>query len=207
MRAWMLARDAAIGWGSAMDERLVAWGRAVKARGRLSGPVLWLFTDAARGGDVLAAVAALPRGLCGVVFRHDGVAGRTALAARVAVLCRARRLGMTVAGDWRLAARLGVGVHLRGGRGRRLVGRVCTASAHDVAEVRRGLAAGALVFVSPVWRTASHPGQAGLGVVRWAAMARAGGGRVLALGGVDGASVRRLPGGACGGVGAIGALM
>jgi pyridoxal phosphate enzyme (YggS family) len=45
MRAWMVSRFAAITLRSAMDTRLIAWGRAVK-RGSL--PPLWFFTDAAR---------------------------------------------------------------------------------------------------------------------------------------------------------------
>ncbi len=153
--------------------------------------MLWLFTDRARLADPLPAIAGLPKGQCGVVFRHEGVAGRAALAMAVAKLCRARRLALTVAGDWRLAASLGAGVHLRGGRGRAARGKLNTASAHDVAELRRGCWAGALVFVSPAFPTASHPGLAALGAWRWGLLAR--GAQVAALGGVAGNSVRRLP--------------
>jgi thiamine-phosphate pyrophosphorylase len=195
-----------------MDARLVAWARAVKARRKHRGctlPALWLFTDARRMPDPLPAIRLLPRGLCGVVFRHDGVPGRERLGAAVAALCRQRGLALAVAGDARLAFRLRAGPHLRaagggGGRSRRQP-RLATASAHGVADVRlarrRGAAA---VFVSPVFPTPSHPGAKGLGVIRFAALCR----RhpcVLALGGVDGASARRLPR-HCAGAGAIGAL-
>jgi thiamine-phosphate pyrophosphorylase len=187
-----------------MDRRLLAWARGVKAQHGGAQPVLWLFTDLARLPDPLPAVAALPRGLCGVVFRHEGVADRAGLARAVARLCRARGIVLTIAGDWRLAAALGVGVHLRGGRGCKRGGRLNTASAHGVAELRRGRLAGALVFLSPVFPTASHPGAAGLGPWRWGVLSR--GHRLAALGGVDGAVVRRLPRGSCVAVGAIGAL-
>ena len=187
-----------------MDQRLVAWGRAVKARRKLKAPVLWLFTDAARLPDPLGAIARLPQGLCGVVLRDDALPGRAALAADVARLCRQRRLVLSVAGDWRLAARLGAWVHLRRGKGAGWRGMPCTASAHDLTELRRGRARGALVFLSPVFPTASHPGAVAVGVLRWAALARGRKG-VLALGGVNGASVRRLPR-RIGGAGAIGAL-
>ena len=40
-------------------------------------------------------VRGLPKGLCGVVFRHDGVAGRAALGRAVWRFCRARRLTTT----------------------------------------------------------------------------------------------------------------
>jgi thiamine-phosphate pyrophosphorylase len=198
-----------------MDERLVAWARAVKARrakiSSASGvPVLWLFTDALRLPDPTAAAARLPRGLCGVVLRHDqlAAAARAALGRRLARICRARRNLLVVAGDWRLAAALGAGVHLRGGRGRR-GRRLATGSAHGMAELVAARRAGvAVAFLSPAFATASHPGAAGLGACRWARLGqRAGrtGFFVAALGGVDGANIRRL-GGGCAAAGAIGAL-
>lgn len=195
-----------------MDDRLIAWGRAVKMRNARRGwraPPLWLFTDPDRTPDLLAVVARLPAGLCGVVLRHDAVAGRAALARRVARLCQARRIMLSVAGDPALARSLRACTHLRGGHGWPGVFGA-TASAHGVAELVRGRRAGALVFLSPALATASHPGARPLGVVRWGLMARAGGahragGAVLALGGIDGASARRLPR-FCLGAGAIGAL-
>lgn len=210
-----------------MDHRLVAWARGVKARQRGKAakrhvPVLWLFTDAVRLPDPLKAVAALPARLCGVVFRHDGVAGRAALARMLAQRCRELRVPLAVAGDARLAAAVGAGVHLRGGlaatgpsmlasrswlRAKALV----TSSAHSRVELRRAWAAGAdAVFLSPVLPTRSHPGAPALGVLRWAALAggvsRGRHGAVLALGGIDGEAARRLPRW-CGGAAAIGALM
>jgi len=203
-----------------MDHRLAAWAREVKARQRRRElPVLWLFTDDARLVDPCAAIAALPPRLCGVVFRHDGVAGRAALAMRVARLCRSLGIALVVAGDARIASAVGAGVHLRGGRrkgcgqqdhGQRSwlrAGTLVTSSAHSAAEVRRAMALGVdAVFLSPVLPTSSHPGAPALGVVRWAAGARHVRGAVMALGGVDGGMIRRLPRW-CGGAGAIGALM
>lgn len=179
--------------------------------------MLWLFTDARRLADPLAAAARLPRGLGGVVLRHEGAPGRAALGRAVlgravlgralARVCRARGLALSVAGDWRLAAALGAGLHLRGGRRpagapRRLP--ALTSSAHGAADVRRARRAGALAFLSPAFPTASHPRVAGLGPCRWGLVARRGGGGVAALGGVDGRTVRRLPG--CVAAGAITAL-
>jgi thiamine-phosphate pyrophosphorylase len=191
-----------------MDGRLVAWARAVKTRRHAAYPVLWLFTDARRLPDPLPAIAALPKGLCGVVFRHDGVPGRVALGRQVADLCRARGVALTVAGDWRLALALGAGVHLRQGervpRGLRRATCV-TASAHSLAELRAARVKAALVFLSPVWPTPSHPGVGGLGVLRWARIASSSGG-VLALGGVSGQTVRRLPPARTLGAGAISAV-
>ena len=132
-----------------MDARLVAWARAVKARrarGRGSFPVLWLFTDERRLADPRPSVARLPRGLAGVVLRHDGDPRRAELGRALARICRARRLALVVAGDVRLAAALGAGVHLRGGRwpGHARTRRgVLTSSAHGPAELRRAQRAGA----------------------------------------------------------------
>jgi thiamine-phosphate pyrophosphorylase len=63
-----------------------------------------------------------------------------------------------------------------------------------------------MVFLAPVFATASHPQAAPLGPVRWGLLARGAGVAVAALGGIDGATVRRLPARLCAGVGAIGAL-
>ena len=151
-----------------------------------------------RGWTVLDAVAALPAGLCGVVFRHDGVAGRGGLARAVARLCRARRLGFVMAGD---GEGMGARRHLRGGIGFGGGGSGgpgwsgATGSAHGRAEVVRGVRAGvSAVFLSPAFPTASHKGARVLGVVRWSGLARGAGVPVLALGGRGrDRSVRRLP--------------
>ena len=177
-----------------MDAGLLAWGRAVKQRQRRKEPVLWLFTDARRGGDPLRAIAALPRDLCGVVFRHDGVPDRAKLALQVAKLCRKRRLRLVVAGDARLAARIGAGCHLRKGswEGHFRPRGLLTSSAHDIAELRMARQAGAqIIFLSPVFSTASHPGGRPLGALRWANMAKsAGGGKsILSVGLVEKMSI------------------
>jgi len=189
-----------------MDLSLVAWGRAVKARrGARRLPTLWFFTDPVRTPDVLGAVRCLPRGLCGVVFRHDGAPERTGLLRELARICRERRLVLVAAGA-RPGLPAGVGRHLRRGRGRAGVGLV-TSSAHDRAELVRARRAGAsLVFVSPAFPTASHPGASPLGAARWGLLTRRAGLPVAALGGVDGRNVRRLPRWTAA-AGAIGALL
>lgn len=207
-----------------MDRKLVVWARAVKSsRAHLPGaarlhrglgphdPVLWLFTDGERLADPRAAVARLPKGLCGVVLRHDGDPGRAALGRDLARICRARRLALVVAGDTRLALELSAGVHLRAGRWPDILrprrGLPCTSSAHDGAELRRACRAGAgPIFLSPVFPTPSHPGGTALGLARWLRLARQCN-RTAALGGVHGANVARLPGRFCYAVGAISALM
>jgi len=188
-----------------MDQALVSWARRVKRR--KAPPPLWLFSDAARMPDLLAAVRGLPEGLCGVVYRHDTAPERAALGAALAGLCRARRLALVVAGDARLAAALHAGQHWRGGRRfwiKPRPGVWNTASAHRPAEARRARRAGAdAIFCSPVFATASHPGArslSGFGFRRLAAFR--GEAKAYALGGIDGRSDKVL-GKTCAGAGAI----
>jgi thiamine-phosphate pyrophosphorylase len=197
-----------------MDAKLVAWARAVKARRVRSPkdpPIVWLFTDERRLADPRPSVARLPRGLAGVVLRHDGDPHRAALGRTLARICRARRLALVVAGDVRLAVALGAGVHLRGGRwpGHVRTRRgLLTSSAHGPVELRRAWRAGAhLAFLSPAFPTPSHPEAPGLGPARWSRLAGGAQLPVAALGGIDRTTVRRLPMGLCRGVGAIGALV
>jgi len=164
-----------------------------------------VFTDQDRLPDPRAALAGLPKGLCGVVLR----AGRgmdPGVAAGVARICRQRRFTLVVAGNPRLAHRLRAGWHLsRGAQLRAGQAGLVTASAHGPAELVRAarLCADAM-FLSPVFPTASHPGAAALGVVRWAAMACRQTSPMLALGGITAATAGRLPR-FCAGVGVIGA--
>ncbi len=151
-------------------------------------------------GNVAAMIRRLPTGLCGVVFRHDGALGRAGLLREVAAVCRMRRLRLVVAGAGPVPA--GAGRHLREGFG----SHGATSSAHGRPGLVRAQRAGvALVFVSPAFPTVSHPGAATLGPVRWGLLTRQAGVSVAALGGIDGASVRRLPRRVAA-VGAIGAL-
>jgi thiamine-phosphate pyrophosphorylase len=191
-----------------MDAKLLAWGRAAAARTSIIPP-LWLFTDSQRLPDPRASVARLPKGLAGVVLRHDDHPNRLGLGRDLARICKARRLLLVVAGDVRLAAALRAGAHLRRGRwpGPARTRGVITSSAHGFADLRRAYWAGAsLAFLSPAFATASHPGAPSLGPVRWSLLARGAPIAVAALGGIDGMSVLRLPRRSCRAAGAIGAL-
>jgi thiamine-phosphate pyrophosphorylase len=173
-------------------------------------PRLWLFTDQDRLSDPRPAVARLPIGAAGVVFRHDGHPMRTALGKDLARICRMRRLTLVVAGNPRLAATLHAGIHLRSGRrpgAIRPPHGVITSSAHSIPDLRRAAKSGAhFAFLSPAFPTASHPGAPGLGPLRWAAMARRLSNtqlRIGALGGISGDTIRRLPIQTCVAAGAI----
>lgn len=173
-----------------------------KPRGPL--PSRWLVTDARRLPDPLPAIRALYPG-DGVLFRHYELPPeqRLALARQVAALCRHRGLVLVVAGDVRLARTVAAdGLHLpqalieRTAMARRAGLRLVTVAAHDAAAIAKAARAGAdAVLISPVFATASHPGAAPLGPVRFAARvtdARRRGLQAYALGGITPASLRRL---------------
>lgn len=161
-------------------------------------PTIWLMTDERVSEEaLLAAVARLPKGRGGVVFRHyrTGPAARRALFDRVVRIARRRRLMLMLGGTVRQAAAWGAdGWH---GRDARRVARplLHSAPAHDARELA---SAGRMrvdqIFLSPVYATRSHPSAAALGRVRFAALARDANVPVIALGGVRSAHRRSLRG-------------
>jgi thiamine-phosphate pyrophosphorylase len=171
---------------------------------RAALPRLFLFSDPVRLPDPSDIARRLPRGAA-VVAR--GLAPEPLAA--LAEVARRRRLALLVAGDGRAALRFRAGLHAPDrrpttgllpfllARRRRRFGRrrpLLTAAAHGwrgIARARR-LRADAVVL-SPVFPTASHPGAAALGPLRWAVLARRAGRPAVALGGVRGGNARRLP--------------
>jgi thiamine-phosphate pyrophosphorylase len=143
-------------------------------------------TDERLGDDLWRILLHLPPG-SGVVFRHRSLPlpARRALFVRVRRIARARRL-MLLAVDPPLPG--AAGCH----------GRVAGATswpAHDRAEALAGKRSGAaLLFVSPVHSTASHPGAPALGTRR---ARRIGVGLslpIVAMGGMTARRWRRLRG-------------
>ncbi|AMK20985.1 MULTISPECIES: thiamine phosphate synthase [unclassified Sphingobium] len=160
----------------------------MQRRHRKKLPTIWLMTDERVGeAALLAAVARLPMGEAGVIFRHYRTpkAERRTLFDRVARIARSRRLVLMLGGTARQARGWGAdGWH---GRDRLGGGRALLHSmpAHDEPEMVAALRARAdLVFLSTLFPTRSHVGARALGRVRFAALARLGNGPVIALGGV-----------------------
>jgi thiamine-phosphate pyrophosphorylase len=151
-------------------------------------PRLWLMTDERLGDSLFAAIGRLPRE-GGIVFRHYGLAGpeRRRLFDRIRAAAEGRLL--LLAGPWRDARAWGAdGSHGRGpGEGLR------TTPVHDEAELRAAESAGAaLVFISPVYPTRSHPGAPALGDDGFLALARSTTLPAVALGGMNVARGRAL---------------
>lgn len=174
-------------------------------------PALFFFTDPQRTPDPLAVAKRLPRGAA-LVYRHFGAPGRARLARALARACRSRGVIFLVAADPALAQRVGAdGVHwperLLGVRRTPSDGRLVTAAAHSAAAIARARAYGADACVlSPVFPTESASGHPPLGLFRASQMARAAGLPVLALGGINANTARRLAGRGFTGIVSVGAL-
>ncbi len=142
---------------------------------------IWLMTDPRLRDRLLAAVRGLPRG-SGVVFRHYDLpeAQRAALFARIRRICRQRGHMLLVAGT---VIRGGDGVH---GRTRKGHAGLRSMAVHDLKEISDAKRMGAaLLFLSPLHATRSHPGARPLGMMRFAMLAkRARPAKVIALGGM-----------------------
>jgi thiamine-phosphate pyrophosphorylase len=143
-------------------------------------------TDPRFGNDLLPAIRLLPFG-SGVVFRHyhQGPVERRKLFRQVLTVCRQRGHMLILAGSEADALRWRAdGFHLRAGVSRSSLPR--SAPVHNRAELREALHNGAgLLFISPLFPTASHPDGKALGRPAFNALAKqAGNAAVIALGGM-----------------------
>ncbi len=149
-------------------------------------PRHWLMADARFGPDLARAIARMPpRG--GVIIRPYALApqdrARTVRAARYAA--HARRHWVLISD--RLPRAGFAGRHGGAGQGRRQrADGVLSLPVHNMREARQSRRARAnLVFVSPLFATASHAGAPALGQRRFAMLAAMCGAPVIALGGMD----------------------
>jgi thiamine-phosphate pyrophosphorylase len=171
-----------------------------RAAARKALPPLLFFTDPVRTPDPEAVARTLPAGSA-IVFRAFGAPDAEARGRRLLAVAKTRRLKLLVGADPALAARIGAdGVHLP----ERLVHRaralrtahpgwLVTAAAHSLSAARRAHACGAHAAVVSV-AFSSNSASAGrpLGPIRMAQLARAAGGRIYALGGINNKTARRL---------------
>jgi thiamine-phosphate pyrophosphorylase len=175
-----------------------------------------LVTDPVRLPNPLAIMARLPPG-SGVLLRPYG--DSSCPTAQIAALARQRRLILLVAGDWRLAARLGAqGLHLPEGLGRhgllspalgwrRRRGALLTMACHSPAALGRAASLGAdAALLSPAFATASHVGAKPIGPLRFGLWSRKARLPVMALGGLTLRTAPRLPKSSAAGLAAIGAF-
>jgi len=144
-------------------------------------PTAWLLTDERIGAEIDAAMQRAAEAGAGILVRHY----RSSTAERRGLAERVQSLGapLGIAGDCALARELGAALVHRPDR------TPCdlpfSMAVHDELEAAHAARSGAaLVFVSPVYPTRSHPGAPALGIDRAAALARCSGVPAIALGGV-----------------------
>jgi thiamine-phosphate pyrophosphorylase len=142
--------------------------------------------------DLNAAIERLPRG-SGIVFRHHGLVyrERRALFDEVRQIARRHRHILLLADTPHLAKAWGAdGAHHRSmlkSRGLR------SAAVHTVSQKVVALRARAdLMFISPVFRTRSHPAKHPLGTIRLALLAGSHRPRTIALGGMNAKRAKSL---------------
>jgi thiamine-phosphate pyrophosphorylase len=156
-------------------------------------PRAWLMTDERMGEKLWTAIDRLPIKHAGIVFRHYSLRDddRATLARRVADICHRKSLALAVAGDEDLALTVGADlVHNPPEPALRLP---FSQSVHSLGEAETARVAGAaIVFVSPIFRTRSHPGTRLLGRPLAGRIAQAAGVPAIALGGMDALRFARL---------------
>jgi thiamine-phosphate pyrophosphorylase len=174
----------------------------VETEGDVAIAPMWFFTDPARTPDVYRIAEQLPPG-SGVVYRGFGRKAARDEALRLSDIAQERGLCLLIGQDAELAERVGAdGVHLperRLGEARDLRRRhpkwLMTGAAHDVRAVRRAENAGCdAIFISAVFPSHSPSASRPIGPFRLAALAARTSRPVLALGGVQARSARRLLG-------------
>ena len=154
-----------------MDDRQTPWPRA------------WLMTDARLGDQLWAILSRMTAG-DGVVLRE------LAFGDAVMRICEARGLVLAVSRDVALAERLGAAMVHNPASATVLP---FSRSVHDEAEARQAKADGAaLIFVSPIYPTRSHPGSPPLGIDEAERLAALAGVPAIALGGMDEAKFNAL---------------
>lgn len=153
-------------------------------------PRLWLLTDERQGDGLWVALRRLPRG-SGVIVRHYTLAKdeRKRLFRRI----RRVRRGLILAWSGSAADALRLGADAVYGADRHTIPLPRIWPVHSRAEIVTAARAGAaLLMLSPVFPTCSHPGSRTLGLLRFGLLIRGTRLPVLALGGVTPMLARRV---------------
>ncbi len=151
-------------------------------------------SDEKRGKSPLDIVGTLPNHW-GYIFRHYNHPERKTLANDLAKICRRRGIMLLVAGDWRLACKVGAdGAHMPEWLMKsrpvspcllHFRSKIITTSAHGPSGLRQAFRLSVnAAFLSPVYPTPSHPTAMPIGRQAFAALVRSSLIPVYALGGV-----------------------
>jgi thiamine-phosphate pyrophosphorylase len=157
-------------------------------RRHLALPRVWMLTDERQGEAMWDAIARLPKGT-GVVVRHYSLP----LVDRLQMARRIREAGRYVAFAGTDDEARKAGTQAVYGTSRRRGGLPRLYPVHNHSEIRAAERAGAaLLLLSPVFPTRSHPGARTLGPSRFARLAASARTPVIALGGMTSTRFTRL---------------
>ena len=170
----------------------------------ISLPRLIFMTDKNQPEGPQTIVRSLPSGSA-VILRHYGDPNRVEIARQLIAETRGRHISVLIAGDARLALRVGAqGIHVPEEMARHCAWKwqnwvkpswLVTAAAHSPKALLRAKQLGAhAALLSPVFTTSSHPNSRPLGVLRFASWCTSSPIAIYALGGVTKANARRLKG-------------
>ena len=163
---------------------------------------LVFMTDQARIPNPDKVCLALPRGSI-VILRDYDFSGRKALALTLKKICKKQGLRLLIAGDFDLAKKVKAdGVHLPEHMlfeyftyGQLKNFPLITAACHNRKSLHRAMTIGVdAAIVSPVFKTNSHVGVAGIGVHVFSRLINRCGLSVVALGGISCRNVGQLKG-------------
>jgi thiamine-phosphate pyrophosphorylase len=164
-------------------------------RVRQTLPRLWLLSDERNDATLEQALRRLPRG-SGFIYRHYHLPPDRRVARWLALLPLVRARGhLAILADSALTAREWGADGLYGAPRALYPTRdlVTLATAHSLRELAEASRARAdAVLLSPAFPTRSHPGARALGPVRFRLLAKHAAMPVIALGGLDPRSARRL---------------
>ncbi len=207
--------DEAKGYRRALVRAAATLGRRASSRNPSQHnkcvPSLWFVTDPARTPDPIATARSLPRGAA-VIYRAFGAPEAEQVAQALRRATARAGLVLLIGADAGLAYRVGAdGVHLperltplcrrlRKAHPRWLI----TAAAHSHAAIRRAQGLGLdAILVSAVFPSRSASAHRVLGPVRFEALAHGATIPVIALGGLNGRTARRLLGSSAAGLAAV----
>lgn len=166
------------------------------APGHSALPDLWLISDARNDAVLDHALQRLPRG-SGFIYRHYHLAPEERFARFRCLhrIARARGHLLVLADSALTAMEWGADGYYGAPRALapKRAGLLAFAAAHDLAEIAQANAICAdALLLSPVFATRSHPGAAALGPLRFRLLARHAQMPVIALGGMNADTARRL---------------
>lgn len=147
-------------------------------------PKTWLMTDERMGERLIPSIRALPRG-SGIVFRHHTLPPKQRRSLFKHIRCIARKNRLMLVFDGTTGAACAVKADGQHSSDQKRPSSIRTMAVHNMAERIKAERIGVdLIFVSPVFRTATHPGQKPLGRVRFGQLVCGSKTPVIALGGM-----------------------